>query len=85
MGLWPTRPTLEDLRLREPVKDSIVSVNFFPLGYAEKAAIEIVNKSGDQYTLLVSRMTGRVQFREGEPDIDEFMHRDGAGDSEDER
>jgi hypothetical protein len=71
--------------LTEPVKDSLVSINFFPLGYAEKAVLEVVNKEGDQYTLMVHRMTGRVEFREGEIEVREFMHRDGAGDSEDER
>jgi len=71
--------------LRDPVKNSLVSINFFPLGTAEKAVIEIVNQEGDQYSLLVSRMTGRVEFRDGEIDVDDFMFRDGAGDREEER
>jgi hypothetical protein len=71
--------------LREPVKDATVSINFFPLGVAEKAVIELVDKDGEQYTLIVHRMTGRVEFREGEIEADEFMNRDGAGDREVER
>ncbi len=71
--------------LREPVKEGVVSINFFPLGVAEKAVIEIVDKDAEQYTLLVHRMTGRTEFREGEIKVDEFMNRDGAGDREDER
>ena len=67
--------------LEDPVKEKgIVSVNFFPLGYSEKAVIVIGNDDDDVYTLLVHGMTGRVEFKDGtwrRPE--EHMMRDAEG------
>ncbi len=72
--------------IEDSVKEGIVSINFFPLGYAEKAIVEIVNRNGDQFTLLVHGMTGFVEIRNGELDNpDDHMRRNALGDSEDER
>lgn len=52
--------------LEDAVEDKgIVSVNFFPLGYAEKAVIVIGNDDDDVYTLLVHGITGRIEFKDG--------------------
>ncbi len=52
--------------LEAPVEDKgIVSINFFPLGYSEKAVIVIGNDDDDVYTLLVHGITGRVEFKDG--------------------
>jgi general secretion pathway protein H len=71
--------------LQEPAKEGTVAINFFPLGYAEKAVVELVDKDNEQYTLLVHRMTGRVEFRSDEVDIDEFLNRNAAGDDDEEQ
>jgi type II secretory pathway pseudopilin PulG len=60
--------------------DGTITVNFFPLGYAEKAIIEIADDDGDQFSLLVHGLTGRVEFRSGQlRDPNDHMLRDGAG------
>jgi Tfp pilus assembly protein FimT len=62
-----------------------VSITFFPLGWAEKAIIEIGNDD-DMETVLVHGLTGRVEVRAGalrEPD--DHMLRDVKGEREAER
>jgi len=68
--------------LREPVSDGLVSINFFPLGYAEKAVVEVVDKNGGEYLLLVHRLTGKVEVRRDDFDPEDHMRRDGAGDTQ---
>jgi hypothetical protein len=63
----------------------IVYVNFFPLGRAEKAMIEVGDDNGNVYTLLVHGLTGRVEFRAGEVDPDDHMMRRADGERADER
>lgn len=71
--------------LQDAAKEGTVAINFFPLGFAEKAVVELVDKDSDQYTLLVHRMTGRVEFRSDEVDAEKFLRRNAAGDEEEER
>lgn len=71
--------------LEDPVLDGVVTINFFPLGNAEKAVVEIVDADGDQLTLVVHALTGKVELRNGEIDVDEFMRRNAAGEDEVER
>jgi Tfp pilus assembly protein FimT len=73
--------------LEDPVKqEGFVSINFFPLGYAEKAVIEIVNDDDDVYTLLVHGVTGRVEFKDGRwRKPEEHMMRDARGGRVEER
>ncbi|HUH02772.1 MAG TPA: type II secretion system protein [Kofleriaceae bacterium] len=71
--------------LEDPQLDGIVSVNFFPLGYAEKAVIEVGHEDGGQFTMVVHGLTGRVDLEIGEIDVDEFMNRNATGDEEPER
>lgn len=70
--------------LKEPVISGQVSVNFFPLGHAEKAFLEVADDEGTQFSILLHGLTGRVEVRDGEVDPDKHMRRDAAGDEVDE-
>lgn len=70
--------------LEEPATEGIVKINFFPLGYAEKAIVEVADDDNHIYSLLVHGVTGRVEFRTGElRDPDDHMMRNGIGDKVD--
>jgi type II secretory pathway pseudopilin PulG len=71
--------------LEDDQASGIVHINFFPLGRAEKAVIEIGDDDGNRYTLLVHGLTGRVEFSEGRVDPDDHMLRRADGESMDER
>jgi hypothetical protein len=70
--------------LQDPVDKGEVSIHFFPLGQTEKAMIELVDRDGEQFTVLLHGLTGRVEVRDGEIDPDRHMRRDAAGDEVDE-
>ena len=70
--------------LEDPVDEGYVSINFFALGFAQKAVIEIGDDSGNTYFLLIHRLTGVIELKKDDYDPDDHMRRDGAGDSEDE-
>jgi prepilin-type N-terminal cleavage/methylation domain-containing protein len=64
----------------------IVTINFFPLGYAEKAIVEVGNDDGDRFSILVHGLTGRVEMRDGElSDPNDHMMRDASGERTEER
>lgn len=63
----------------------IVHVNFFPLGYGEKAMVEVGDESGDAYTVLIHAFTGRVELRNDRVDEDDFMYRRADGEKVEER
>jgi len=69
----------------DAVLDGTVTVYFFPLGNAEKAMVVVADDDGNAYSVLVHPFTGRVEIRQGEADVDEFMHRDALGNKVDER
>jgi type II secretory pathway pseudopilin PulG len=71
--------------LREEVSSGEVSINFFPLGHAEKAVLELGDDEGSQYSVLVHGLTGRIELRDGEIDPDKHMRRNAAGDQVDDR
>ena len=71
--------------LEDEQSSELVHVNFFPLGYAEKTLIEIGDERGNAYTVLVHAFTGRVEFRDGRVDEDEFMMRRADGERASER
>lgn len=72
--------------LEDPQIDGVVTINFFPLGYSEKAIVEIGNEDGDRFTILVYGLTGRVEIVDGElRDPDDHMMRNAVGDKVDER
>lgn len=72
--------------LEDSVSEGQVSVSFFPLGWAEKAIIEIGDERDHVYSLLIHGVTGRVEIRDGElRDPDDHMLRDAQGDRLEER
>lgn len=52
--------------LEQPATSGKVTVNFFPMGRAERAIVEVASDDGDVYSLLVHAITGRVEIRTGE-------------------
>jgi len=72
--------------LLEPVTEGDVTVNFFPLGFAERAVVEVEHKEGEIFSVLVHATTGRVEIRRGEvDDVDDFMLRNAVGETEETR
>jgi prepilin-type N-terminal cleavage/methylation domain-containing protein len=71
--------------LDRPAKAGKVAINFFPLGWSEKAVVEVASPDAERYTILVHGMTGRVELRAGTFDADKHMRRDAAGDEVEER
>ncbi len=71
--------------LRGPAREGRASINFFPLGTAEKAIVE-VGTDRRAFSLLVHRLSGRVELRTGSlREHEAYMELDAAGDREDER
>jgi len=72
--------------LEDPALEGEVTVNFFPLGWAEKAIVEVADEDGDQFTILVHGLTGRVELRDGEiRNPNDHMMRDAEGERIEER
>lgn len=72
--------------LEKSVSGGQVSISFFPLGWSEKAIIEIGTGDDDLETILVHGLTGRVEIRAGAMrDPDDHMLRDVKGQREAER
>lgn len=72
--------------LEEPAVDGLVTINFFPLGHAEKAIVELVDDGDNQQSLLVHGLTSRIEFVMGElDDPDDHMMRKASGDKVDDR
>ncbi len=67
--------------LHEPAKEATVSINFFPVGSAEKAVVHVSNKDGDEHSIVLHGMTSRVEFRNGGIDAEDHMRRNGVGDT----
>ena len=68
--------------LRGPAAGGRVSINFFPLGTSEKAIVEVGGERSS-YSLLVHRLSGRVELRQGGlEDHVRYMELDAAGDRE---
>jgi prepilin-type N-terminal cleavage/methylation domain-containing protein len=72
--------------LEKSVSGGQVSISFFPLGWAEKAIVEVGSSDDDIETVLVHGLTGRVEIRAGAlRDPDDHMLRDVKGEREAER
>ena len=59
-----------------------VTINFFPLGTAERAVIELgVGENGeDKFSIVVRPLSGRVEMKQGEwRDADETVREDAEG------
>jgi general secretion pathway protein H len=65
-------------RFEEPVTDGKLAVNFFPLGYGERTAIEI-SDGDDTLTVFVHPISGQVQIKNGTNDADRLVRRDAEG------
>ncbi len=66
--------------LEEPVDGGEVTINFFPLGYGERALVEVSDGEGDVYTIVLHSITGRVEVKNGElKKPDEYMTEDVEG------
>lgn len=71
--------------LEDSVDSGQVSVNFFPLGWGEKAIIELGDGS-DVHTVLLHGATGRVEVIAGRlPDPDDHMLRQADGERDRDR
>lgn len=82
-GLRITRMFVQHLEGEQ--REGTVYVNFFPLGYAEKAAIEVADEDGTTYTLLLHALTGRVEFRSGRVEPEEHLLQRADGEEVEER
>ena len=82
-GLRITRMFVQHLEGEQ--RDGTVYVNFFPLGYAEKSAIEVADADGTTYTLLLHALTGRVEFRSGRVEPEEHLLQRADGQEVEER
>jgi general secretion pathway protein H len=80
----------DDIKIRQvwvqhhddSVTSGTVAIHFFPMGWAEKAIIEL--GSGDTtYTIHVHGLTGQVDIADGAAqDADDFMMRDATGEKD---
>lgn len=71
--------------LEDSVSSGKVSISFFPLGWAEKAIIELSDGSST-HSILLFGLTGRIEIRDGAVrDPDEHMLRNAKGDDEEDR
>jgi hypothetical protein len=52
--------------LTDPAGEGKVTVNFFPLGRAERTVVELSDDDGHVYSLRLHALTGRVEIKEGE-------------------
>ena len=72
--------------LEEPAEDGQVSLHFFPLGYGEKAALELSDGGDKEMTVIVHPLTGQVELASGGiRDLEDFVHEDAEGDEVEER
>jgi intracellular sulfur oxidation DsrE/DsrF family protein len=65
--------------LRDPVQKGNATVNFFPLGYAEKAVVELSDEDGDVAYVVVSRLTGRIELKMGDFNPKDYMRKNASG------
>ena len=71
--------------LEDSVTTGQVSISFFPLGWAEKAIVELGDGSST-HSILLFGLTGRVEIRDGEIGTpDDHMMRNAKGETEAER
>jgi Tfp pilus assembly protein FimT len=69
----------------EAATEGRVSINFFPIGSAEKAVVRLENDDGTVFNVLVHGMTGRIEFKFGKFEPEKHMLRDGAGEDVEQR
>lgn len=63
-----------------PADEGKVAINFFPLGSAERAVVEISSNEGDIYSIIVHPLTGKVRMVGGAyKRPEEFVSTDAEG------
>lgn len=66
--------------LEEPAKGGEVTINFFPLGTAEKAVIVLATDEENKFSIMLQPLSGRIDMTQGElRRADDFMAVDAAG------
>lgn len=62
------------------VTEGKIAINFFPLGTAERAVVEVSDIDDNVFSIIVHPLTGRVQFKSGAyPRPEDFITRDAEG------
>ncbi len=66
--------------LEEPAKSGEVTINFFPLGTAEKAVIVLGTDEENLFSIALQPLSGRIDMMQGEMrSIGDYMTTDAAG------
>ncbi len=66
--------------LDEPVKDGQVTINFYPLGSAEKAVIVLATDEENRFSIALQPISGRIDMMQGEMRrADDYMATDATG------
>jgi prepilin-type N-terminal cleavage/methylation domain-containing protein len=66
--------------LEQPAEDGQVTVNFFPLGTAERAMIELEADVQHHFSIVVHPLSGRLELMQGQwRDVEEHLTRDAEG------
>jgi type II secretory pathway pseudopilin PulG len=66
--------------LEQPAVDGEVSINFFPLGTAERAVIVLGVGEEAHFSIAVRPLSGRIDMQQGEwREVEEAVREDGAG------
>jgi hypothetical protein len=67
--------------LDDPVTEGQVVLNFFPMGYAERAVIELVNGDGDTLAIVIHPASGRVEVKDAATwrGAEDYVRRDDEG------
>jgi hypothetical protein len=66
--------------LQEPATDGEVTLNFFPLGTAERAVVELAVGEDELFSVAVRPLSGRIEMQPGEwRDVEEAIREDAEG------
>ncbi len=66
--------------LEQPATAGVVTLNYFPLGTAERSVIELGVGDEDHFSIAVRPLSGRIEMQPGEwKDVDEAVFEDAEG------
>jgi len=57
---------VETINTKEPIKQGIAYIHYFPEGFVEASVIQLTNRSGLTWTLVISPLTGQADIIEEE-------------------
>lgn len=66
-------------RQKEPYTEGRAYLYFFPDGHTERALIHMADEDGDVYSLVVHPLTGRVEMKPGDVEMDHDFELDAEG------